>query len=146
MSLAAGPWPVAGQHNTVSQLAEVRAAPITELVLSDPVEADINIYRGDTGKFRVTVSAPTGYPLDVSGATWLCQARMDYDSPLILATFSVIPVSGDVSSVDVVINAAASSLLQDGAVWYLQMVLNTDTTTLLTGTVNMQPDVSRVGT
>ena len=146
-SAASRPWPISGQqHATITPLAAVSTlGAVPDLVLSDPTVADIDIYRGDTGKFRVSVSSPTGAPLDVSGATWLCQVRLDYDSPLVLAVFNVIPVVGDVSSVDVIVNAVASSHLVDGAVWDLQMIFNTDTTTLLTGTINMRADVSRAG-
>lgn len=120
-------------------------AAIPDLVLSDPTVADIEIYRGDTGRFRVTVTTDTGAGLDVSAAVWLCQARANYDATVILASFGVIPVGGDVSSIDVVLNAVSSAALVDGAVWDLQMIYNGDTITLLTGSIALRPDVSRTG-
>src|SRR5206468_4334496 len=48
---------------------------LTAMVLSQPTPADLVIYRGDSGRFRVTVTDPDSAPVDVSAAAWRCEIR-----------------------------------------------------------------------
>lgn len=121
-----------------------RSASIDPVVLSDPLQADLVVYRGDSGLFRVTVLDALGAPLDVSSAVWLCQIRTQADDPDPLTTLTVTPVAGDPSSVDVLFGSAMSATLSANAVWDLQMTLDSQVTTLLTGRVMVTKDVSRV--
>lgn len=132
------------------------------IALSDPAEVDIVGYRGDSGRFRVTVTKG-GAPLDVSAATWDADIRLAPDAP-VLATMTVTPVAGTTNAVDVVLPADQSALITDTAtvgtpnveagpvtsvveaVWDLEMTeagTNGATTTLLRGKVTMTKDVSR---
>lgn len=109
--------------------------------LSAPTKTDLVIYRGDTGRFRVTVTDPDGNPVDVSTASWLCQIRRSPDSPEAV-TLDVFPVSGDSSSVDVGITPDQSLSIDPNSVWDLQMTKGGDTVTLLAGLVRLTKDVS----
>jgi hypothetical protein len=132
------------------------------VAFSDPAELDIVGYRGDSGKFRVTVTQG-GSPLDVSQATWDADIRLQPDAP-VLATMTVTPVAGTTNAVDVFLPADQSALITDTAtvgtptsepgpvtteveaVWDLEMTqAGTEglTTTLLRGRVIMTKDVSR---
>ena len=117
---------------------------MASVVLAQPAPVDLVLYRGDDGALRVTVTEPDGSPSDLTGATWLCQVRANADSAPVLATFTVSPVAGDPSSVDVVVPDAVSQNLPGSAVWDLQMTLGTTTQTLLAGAVKTTRDVSRV--
>lgn len=113
------------------------------VVLSAPEPVDLVIYRGDSGRFRVTVTDPAGAPLDVSGATWESQMRPNQDSTT-QQTFTVTPVVGDPSSVDVILDAATSAAIDFTAgVWDLQMTMTGEVQTLLGGRVTVTKDVSR---
>ena len=127
-------------------------APIT---LSEPAQLDLTAYRGDTGRFRVTVTQD-GAPFDVSGATWDGGVRAIEDGPLV-ATMTVTPVVGQTNSVDVVLppDVSTPTAAEDEpltsepfvGVWDLQMSLGVDpdveVTTILRGKITMTRDVSR---
>ena len=120
--------------------AAVKLAPIS---FTSPTVLDLTAYRGDSGRFRVTVTTSTGTPLDVSAATWDCDVRATADDPVALISLDVVPVAGDPSSVDIVLSSADSELLRPAAVWDLEMTLNGEVTTLLAGKLTTTLDVSR---
>lgn len=112
----------------------------TALTLSSPLAADLVVYRGDTGHFRVTVTDPGGAPLDVTAGTWRCQVRPSADAgPPIPLT--VVPAVDDVASVDVFLDAPTSESLRSG-VWDLELTLEGEVMTLLSGAVKVTKDVS----
>jgi hypothetical protein len=116
------------------------------LVLSQPLPYDMVVYRGDTGRFRVTVTDPEGLPVDVALATWDCEVRASHDAATPLAVLDVTPVPGTPSAVDVVLDPADSALLAATSpppVWDLQMTLDGTVQTLLAGKVCVSRDVSR---
>lgn len=114
---------------------------MSTFTLSEPVSADLVIYRGDSGGFRVTVTADDGTPIDVSTASWLCQIRPAPDAgpPFALA---VTPTVGDPSSVDVFLSADTSERLRGNGRWDLQMSVGDAVATLLAGTVRVTKDIS----
>lgn len=118
---------------------------MADVVLSQPAAVNLVIYRGDTGRFRVTVSDPDGAPLDVSSAAWLAQVRAAPGASPMLTELDVEPVAGETSKVDVVLTETASEALVASGVWDLQMTLAGEVVTLLAGTVQVTPDVSREG-
>jgi hypothetical protein len=113
----------------------------TSVVISDPLPVDLYVYRGDSGRFRVAINDPDGAPLDVSGATWDCDIRTQYDADPPIVSLDVNPI--DASTVEVVLNTTMSALLVDNAVWDLEMTLNGEVQTLLSGVVHVHKDVSR---
>jgi len=128
---------------------------LAPIALSEPAQLDLTAYRGDTGKFRVTVTQD-GAPFDVSGATWDADIRATEDGPLV-ATMTVTPVVGQTNSVDVVLPAdVVTPTATEGepptsepfvGVWDLQMAFGVDpdveVTTILRGQITMTRDVSR---
>lgn len=113
----------------------------TDVVFSDPLPVNLYVYRGDSGRFRVSVTGPDGAPLDISTATWDCDIRSNYDAEPPIVTLDVNPV--DANTVEVVLNTTMSALLVDNAVWDLEMTLNGEVQTLLSGIVHVHKDVSR---
>lgn len=117
----------------------------TLLVLSSPMEVDLALYKGDTGKFRITVTDDLGAPVNISSATWDADIRVNAeDSGNPVANFTVTPVGGDTSSVDVSISAVNSaSLSVTSYVYDIQMTLSGNVNTLLHGALIVTQDVSR---
>lgn len=122
----------------------VQAAPglLIAGLFPQPIAQDLVVYRGDTGKFRVTVVDQNGQPVDVSAATWDCDIRDTADGALIVS-LTVTPVAGTPSAVDVVLTAAQSAQLAVAGVWDLEMTLAGEVHTLLAGKVTVTKDVSR---
>lgn len=113
------------------------------VALSAPTPCDLIVYRGDTGRFRVTVTTPDLTPVDVSGATWDCDIRTTADADPPIAQLAVAPVAGDTSTVEVTLTESESSKLDANAVWDLEMTLDGEVITLLAGAVRVTKDVSR---
>lgn len=113
------------------------------IVFSDPLEVDLIIYRGDSGRFRVTVSTPEGVPVDISAATWDCDIRVTEDATEVLATLDVTLVPGMTDTVEVVLTAEQSAAMSGVGVWDLEMTLGIEVQTLLVGAVVVRKDVSR---
>jgi hypothetical protein len=116
---------------------------VVQVALSQPMQVDLVVYRGDSGTMRVTVTTIGGVPVDISGATWDCDIRTSVDDPTTVANMTVTPVAGTVQSVDVFLTALNSAQLDDSYVWDLQMTLAGEVKTLLAGTVTVVKDVSR---
>ena len=114
----------------------------TSVVISDPLPVDLYVYRGDSGRFRVSVvHAETAEPLDVSAATWDCDIRSTHDTSTVVVSLIVNLV--DQSTVEIILEPLASSLLVDNSVWDLEMTLNGEVQTLVAGVVHVHKDVSR---
>ena len=109
--------------------------------MSDPLPVDLYVYRGDSGRFRVTVTDPSGVPLSIAGATWDCDIRQNYDAQTVVVSLDVNDIDG--YTIEVVLDALTSALLVDNSVWDLEMTINGEVTTLMAGTVHVHKDVSR---
>jgi hypothetical protein len=108
------------------------------------LQVDLKIYRGDTGRFRVTVTNEDTSPIDVSGATWDADIRSTASAPELVTSFDVILVAGDTSSVDVVLDETKADLLPPGNLVYdLEMRLSGEVVTLVGGSITVTQDVSR---
>lgn len=113
------------------------------ICLTQPTEQDLCIYRGDSGRLKLTVSSG-GAPLNVSTATWDADIRLTEDDAAALASFTVTPVGGDTASVYIDLSAVASAALNvDEAVYDVQMTLGGTVQTLLRGKITVTKDVSR---
>jgi hypothetical protein len=112
----------------------------TAVVLSDPLIADIQVYRGDSGRFRVRVNEDDS-PVDLTAATWDADIRATADETVVLGSFTVTLL--DTLTAEVVLPAAVSAVLPAKAVWDLQMTLDGEVQTLLRGDVTVIKDVSR---
>lgn len=121
------------------------AANLGRICLSEPARLDLCVYRGDNGRLRVTVTDPDGAPIDVSAMAWDCDIRRIPDAPTVAANMTVVPVTGQTNAVDLVLSAEQSALLRPETrfVWDLEMSSGNVVQTLLTGTFDVTPDVSR---
>lgn len=114
------------------------------LTLSEPTVVDLKVYRGDSGRFRITVTEPDGVtPVDVSLATWDGDIKLKATDATEITTFDITPVSGDVSSVDIELPAIKSILLDNNCVYDIEMTLAGDVRTIITGKITVTQDVSR---
>lgn len=114
-----------------------------EIVLSGPKEVNINIYRGDSGSFRITMTGPLGTPIDISGATWDGDIRLKATDPNPITSFDFVPVIGEPQSVDVVLPSDKAELLSGKLVYDVEMRDGTSVTTLIFGQIVAEQDVSR---
>lgn len=112
--------------------------------LSGPLRIDLQVYRGDSGRFRITVLNPDQSPMDISGATWDADIRLKAESPDVITNFDITPVVGDPSSIDVSLTPENSSLLSNNCVYDVEMTLSpTEVHTLIFGSITLTQDVSR---
>ena len=113
------------------------------LPLSDPAKIDLLAYRGDTGRFRITISDDDGDPVDITAADWDGDIRLKPADELVIASFDIEPVVGDPSSVDVRLSSENSELLPNRSVYDIEMRLLGEINTLMYGTITTSSDVSR---
>jgi hypothetical protein len=118
-------------------------AAANQIVFSDPVEIDMLVYRGDSGRFRVSVSTPDGTPMDITAATWDCDIRSTVDAADVMATLDVTLVPVTIDTIEVVLTAVQSEGLAKDGVWDLEMTLGIEVQTLIRGAVLVRKDVSR---
>lgn len=114
-----------------------------EIVLSGPKEVNINIYQGDSGSFRITMTGPLGVPVDISAADFDGDIRIKANDASPITSFDFIPVTGDTSSVDVFLSAVKSELLNGKFVYDVEMRVDDSVTTLIFGQLVATQDVSR---
>ena len=116
------------------------------ICFTQPEQLDLCVYRGDSGRLRVTITDADGVtPVDVSAATWDCDIRETVDGVQVGA-MAVEPVEGTTNVVELVLTPTMSAALDNPPyVWDLEMQLNGEVTTLLAGNVTVTKDVSRVG-
>ena len=141
--------PITRQQEDPRQRVALGAEPLAgpaEVTFSTPHQCDLDVYRGDSGVFRVAVTDATGAPVDVSAATWDCDIRKEPDALEALATLTVTPVPNATGQVQVTLTATESAKLPPGGpwAWDLQVTMGTQTQTLVAGAVNVTADVSRV--
>lgn len=121
----------------------VRAPASGPVCFTKPGPVDLCVYRGDSGRVRVTVTDAAGLPVDVTTATWDCDFRISASNATVLVSPDIEPVPGVTNAVDIVLTATDSALLNDDCVWDLEMTLGGEVTTILAGDVRVTQDVSR---
>ena len=121
----------------------VGSVSTTEIELSSPKEIDLIVYRGDSGGFTISLKDLDGNPINISTATWNADIRASITGPRVIATFDIAPVVGDTSSVDILLSAENSALLDSNCVYDVQMTLDNEVTTLVKGSITVNLDVSR---
>jgi hypothetical protein len=147
VSVATGPGPGAwASEPTIGALAAVTPLAVnpSTIALSAPTLIDLEVYRGDSGAFKVTVTDAVGVAVNVTGATWDADIREVADDASPVAQLTCTPVSGDPSSVTVKLTPVESAkLVKDTYVYDVQMTLNTEVQTLVAGSIRVTKDVSR---
>jgi len=115
-----------------------------QLILSNPTQADLVIYKGDSGRFRITFVPQEGEdPIDISEATWDGDIRARPSDEAVITSFDIVPVDGDVSSVDVILSHEKSELLPNNCVYDVEMRAGDEVSTIIYGGVTVMQDVSR---
>lgn len=115
---------------------------MAEVVLSEPVEVNLVVYRGDSGNFRITVSDGTA-PVDVSDVIWNGEIRRKVSDAAVLTNFDFVPAVDDVSAVDVFLPADKSELLNSNCVYDIQFIRGDKVLTILAGSIQVTKDVTR---
>lgn len=114
------------------------------VALSGPMEVDLEVYRGDTGRFRVTVTNEDLSPVDLTGAEWDSDIRSSAAGATVVSQFQIVPVIGDSSSIDVILDEAGADALTAGDLVYdVEMRLGGEVVTLIKGSITVTQDVSR---
>lgn len=121
-----------------------KAAPSQQagVRLSGPMQVDLSVYRGDSGRFRISVTNVTGDPIDISTAAWDADIRVKAADTETIASFDVQPVVDDISSIDVILTATTSDILVN-SVYDVEMRMGGEVTTLVRGSITVTEDVSR---
>lgn len=116
-----------------------------EMTLTEPTEVDIIAYRGDSGRFRITVTdnEDPPNPIDISGMTWDADIRLKKNDDEVLASFDVVPVTGQPQSVDVILTKEEAAKLPKKSYYDVEMTNGTARTTLVYGEIKATEDVSR---
>lgn len=125
---------------------------MTTIVLSEPMEADIEIYRGDSGEFKMQLSENQGteeepdyQPIDISDATWLGQIKHKADDTDVITSFDFVldPDDSDNATMIVSITSDNSALLSKPLHYDIEMNRGGKKATLMTGAILLTKDVSR---
>ena len=115
----------------------------SSISLSGPLKVDLSVYRGDSGRFRITVTDIAGNPVDVSAATWDADIRLKADDADTIGNFVIVPDATDTSSIDVELPADLSGTLPQNCTYDVEMRMGTDVKTLVCGNITVTQDVSR---
>jgi hypothetical protein len=119
--------------------------PLAATCFTQPQLLDLCAYRGDSGRFRLSVTEADGTtPIDISAATWDADIRKTADDEALAGAFEIEPVAGVTNAVDVILTAAVSATLSESPYVYdVEMTMGTEVTTLLVGGLTVTKDVSR---
>src|SRR3954466_16362091 len=112
------------------------------MTLSDPTEVDILAYRGDSGRFRISVTdneTPPN-PIDIRSMSWDADIRLKKNDTTVIASFTIIPVVGQMNSIDVVLTKENAALLPKKSYYDIEMSDGTSVTTLVYGQINATED------
>jgi hypothetical protein len=115
-----------------------------------PGTYNFNYYRGDTLEFIVNPKDSSGAPFSLTGftPTMIIASRRGFDDPDILTdnitSYDADVVKNDTGGLICTINPAIGRELVSGVAWQydVEIVSNTQTFTLLTGTITVQEDVT----
>ena len=112
--------------------------------LSSPVKVDLSIYKGDSGRFRITLIPPAeSDPVDISAAAFDADIRIEAADPVGISSFEVVPVDGDPASIDIILSATESENLPDHCVYDVEMRVGDEVSTIVYGSITVTQDVSR---
>lgn len=120
-------------------------ASIDTIRIGEPATCHLIVYRGDSGRFRVTVTNADGTAADVSTGTWDADIREQAEAVQPMASLTMSPVENRPDQIDVILSATTSASLRPGGPWYwdLELTMGGEVQTLLAGNVTVRADVSR---
>jgi|KBSMisStaDraftv2_1062788.scaffolds.fasta_scaffold813923_2 hypothetical protein len=124
-------------------LARINDCGGGEICLTDPVDQDLCVYRGDTGYFMIVVTeADMTTPIDVTTATWQALIKVSADDKDPVGAFVVTMHPGEVNVVDCTLLPAISAQLAGTYFYDVEMTLDGKVTTLVAGELTVDKDVS----
>jgi hypothetical protein len=113
--------------------------------MAAPATQNLTIVRGDTETVQVTMTSDGVAPVNITGRTYAAQMRTTPDIAAISAT-ATCSITDAVNGVMTVLFTATSTATLDPGYYYwdLQETSGATVTTVLQGTVNVLPDVTRL--
>lgn len=119
------------------------AVPIT-IKISEPKLVNIIAYRGDSGRFLLTVKDADDTPYDLTGMDWDADIRENKNDEDPLTSFVVVPVIGEINKVYITLPRDNARLLIKKCYYDIEMSSDsTNATTLIYGKILAGEDVSR---
>jgi hypothetical protein len=113
--------------------------------MAAPGIQNLTFVRGDTETVQVTMTSDGAAPINITGRTYASQLRTSPDISAISAS-ATCSITDAVNGVMTVLFTATSTATLDPGYYYwdLQETNGATVTTVLQGTVNVLPDVTRV--
>jgi hypothetical protein len=112
--------------------------------MATPAEQDLVVTRGDTMTVNVTMTTNGTTPINITSRVYTSMVRANYDDPTAAASFVCTIVSGAAGTLQLVMSAASTALLEPyNYYWDLQENASGIITTVLAGAFVVLPDVTR---
>ena len=117
--------------------------------MTTPAKLKFTIYQGATFRKRLTWSAPSGTPIDLTGCTARMQVRSDVGSPTALLSLTTendgIVLGGALGTIELYVSDEdTAAITWDGGVWDLEIVHpGGEVTRLAQGSISVSPEVTR---
>ena len=117
--------------------------------MTKPAKLKFTIYQGATFRKRLTWTAPSGTPVDLTGCTARMQVRSEVESPDALLELTTvnggIVLGGALGTIDLYVSDEdTGAITWDGGVWDLEIVHpGGEVTRLAQGSVSVSPEVTR---
>lgn len=117
--------------------------------MTTPAKLKFTIYQGATFRKRLTWTAPSGTPIDLTGCTARMQVREEVESTTVLLSLTTendgIALGGALGTIDLYASDEDTSAFTWGAgVWDLEIVHpGGEVTRLAQGSISVSPEVTR---
>lgn len=109
-----------------------------------PAQTDLTFTRGDTETVSVTITTDGTNAVDITGRTYSSQIRVTPDTNVISATATCSVADGPAGKMSAVFSATSTGALEPGFYyWDLQENNSGVITTILSGTVQVNADITR---
>jgi len=105
---------------------------------------DLNVYKGDSGSFRITlIPNEDDEIIDLNEAEFDADIRLSAADEETISFFEITVVEDDPTSIDVFLSSDKSETLPEFCVYDVEMRIGDHVSTLVRGTINVTQDVSR---
>ena len=117
--------------------------------MTTPAKLKFTIYQGATFRKRLTWTAPSGTPVDLTGCTARMQVRPEVESPTVLLELTTanggITLGGVAGTIELFVSDDASTLFTwTAGVWDLEIEFpGGDVRRLAQGSISVSPEVTR---
>jgi len=113
--------------------------------MAAPGIQNLTFVRGDTETVQVTMTSDGTTPVDITGRTYAAQMRTTPDIAAISATATCSITNAVNGVMNALFTATSTATLDPGYYyWDLQETNGATVTTVIQGTVNVLPDVTRL--